>query len=96
MTHDPSPDEGKDHLLELSQLAAKDPEFFQYLQENDPELLDFDPEVIPDASSDDVSGSSDDHELESDTPILTKHMVVKWQKALLKVSFLHISVLYKF
>jgi nucleolar complex protein 2 len=34
-------DDGEAHVLELAQLAKKDPEFYQYLQENDRDLLEF-------------------------------------------------------
>ena len=55
-------DEGENHLAELSKLAEKDPEFFKYLQENDRELLEFD----PDAEAIDGSDGDDDGDGDGD------------------------------
>ena len=74
-------DEGKAHLMELSKLAEKDPEFFKYLQENDQELLDFDPDAM-DAAADDDEG---DEFGSGSAPVLTKQILQTWQKALLEV-----------
>jgi hypothetical protein len=81
-------DEGEAHLHELSQLAQKDPEFYKYLQENDRELLEFNPSAKGgDDVMEGVEGARDDDddvELE-ETPILTKDVLKNWQKALLEV-----------
>ncbi|KAA1466846.1 Noc2-domain-containing protein [Dentipellis sp. KUC8613] len=75
-------DEGAAHLQELSKLAEKDPEFYKYLQENDRELLDFDPTAAVEDS--DEEGEDEDVEMdEGKTPVLTKQILQKWQKALL-------------
>jgi len=75
-------DEGAAHMHELSKLAEKDPEFYKYLQENDQELLEFDPE----GAADDEDDEEEDVEMESETlPILTKDILRGWQKALLDV-----------
>lgn len=76
-------DEGQAHLLELSKLAEKDPEFYKYLQQNDRELLDFN----PDAADNDDAMSDDDEEEEvlESVPVLTKTVLQGWQKALLEV-----------
>ena len=72
-------------MLELSNLAAKDPEFYKYLQENDRELLEFNPEAtgegekIPDGDIDST---------EEKIPTLTKEHLRQWQKALLGVCVL--------
>ena len=72
-------DEGQNHLQELSKLAEKDPEFFKYLQENDNELLDFDPDA-------DLSNPEDeDIPMEDQIPVLTKEHLRKWQQSLLQV-----------
>ena len=68
--------------MELSKLAEKDPEFYKYLQENDQELLDF--------NLDAGGGDEDEDEdiiAEDTTPVLTKDVLQRWQKALLDVRF---------
>ncbi|KAI0085594.1 Noc2-domain-containing protein [Irpex rosettiformis] len=74
-------DEGRSHLLELSKLAEKDPEFYKYLQENDKDLLDFNPDAAEnyDEDMEDEEGS----EAES-LPALTKDILQKWQKSILE------------
>ncbi|KAI0337672.1 Noc2-domain-containing protein [Trametopsis cervina] len=74
-------DEGEAHLLELSKLAEKDPEFYKYLQQNDRELLDFNPRNV--VNEDDDMSDLEDPEADS-VPILTKDILQKWQKALLE------------
>ncbi|KAF8637131.1 hypothetical protein AX17_003035 [Amanita inopinata Kibby_2008] len=79
-------DEGEAHMLELVQLAEKDPEFYKYLQENDRELLEFDSSKKQDEM--DVSGDEDGEDgIEEDDdvlPTLTLAILKKWQKALLE------------
>ncbi|KAG9311084.1 Noc2-domain-containing protein [Chiua virens] len=75
-------DEGAAHLHELSKLAEKDPEFYKYLQENDGELLEFDPDDAVDDEED--TEEEDDVDMVNETlPILTKDILRGWQKALL-------------
>ncbi|KAK0497753.1 Noc2-domain-containing protein [Armillaria luteobubalina] len=79
-------DEGRNHLTELAKLAETDPEFYKYLQENDKELLQFDP------SADAVNNDDSDEDIEGDTamgeavvrPGLTSDIIRGWQKALLE------------
>jgi len=79
-------DDGKDHLLELSKLAEKDPEFYKYLQENDKELLEFNPDALDNAASSDEEGEDVEMEEEEEkTPNLTKNHLKQWQKGLLQV-----------
>ncbi|KIM24518.1 hypothetical protein M408DRAFT_331746 [Serendipita vermifera MAFF 305830] len=79
-------EEGAGHLLELSKLAEKDPEFYKYLQENDKELLEFnanEPDVI--ASDEEMeTGIPSEDEGEEATPVLKPETLKTWQKALLE------------
>jgi len=81
-------DEGAAHLIELSELAKKDPEFYKYLQENDRELLEFDPEEDNLASDEGDEGEDVDMGEAQETkraPVLTKKELQRWQKSLLEV-----------
>lgn len=82
MTVTPDDDEGEAHLLELSKLAEKDPEFYKYLQQNDRELLDFNPEAV---DNDDAMSDDEEEEVLEAVPVLTKTILQGWQKALLEV-----------
>jgi hypothetical protein len=70
-------------MLELSKLAEKDPEFYNYLQEHDRELLEFSMDVDDDDHVDDTddAGESDTGQL----PTLTENILRTWQKSLLEV-----------
>ncbi|KAJ7584843.1 Noc2-domain-containing protein [Mycena floridula] len=76
-------DEGKSHMLELSKLAEKDPEFYKYLQENDRELLDFDATAVNDDDEDEMA-VDDEMSGQVQVPILTNDILRKWQRALLE------------
>lgn len=75
-------DEGEKHLIELSKLAEKDPEFYKYLQENDRELLNFNLHEAGDEEMEDVEGF--DEAMEEKIPSLTKEILQKWQRAILE------------
>jgi nucleolar complex protein 2 len=76
-------DEGATHMLELSKLADKDPEFYRYLQEHDSELLDFN--MDDDDNIDDADEDADDEDT-GQLPVLTENKLRTWQKSLLEVS----------
>ncbi|KAJ3786436.1 Noc2-domain-containing protein [Lentinula aff. detonsa] len=77
-------EDGQNHLLELSKLAEKDPEFYKYLQENDNELLKFDPNNDQ-AMDDDALLEDEDVEMTTQqSPTLTIEILRKWQKAILE------------
>ncbi|KAI6046626.1 Noc2-domain-containing protein [Pisolithus marmoratus] len=77
-------DEGTTHVAELSRLAEKDPEFYKYLQENDKELLQFDPNQS-DEEDDEQVDEDGDTEMDSESlPILTNETLQRWKKALLE------------
>ena len=82
-------DEGQTHLLELSKLAEKDPEFFKYLQENDRELLEFNPGAT---DQDEDMADVESEEEEEKMPVLTGGHIRQWQKALLEVRYFCYSV----
>jgi hypothetical protein len=77
-------DEGETHMLELSKLAEKDPEFYKYLQDHDRELLEFSMDVVDD--DDHVDDTDDTGESDGDQlPTLTENILRTWQKSLLEV-----------
>ncbi len=68
------------HAADLTKLAETDPEFYKYLQENDKELLDFDPEEEEevDDMEEDVGSSK------GKIVVLTNEELSKWQRAILE------------
>ncbi|KAJ4484311.1 Noc2p family-domain-containing protein [Lentinula edodes] len=77
-------EEGQNHLLELSQLAERDPEFYKYLQENDKELLEFDPNNAHGVEDDAVFEDEDVEMADERSPTLTIRILRNWQKAILE------------
>lgn len=81
-------DHGPSHMLELAQLAEKDPEFYKYLQENDRELLEFtttqDGGDEMDDEDDVMDEGDNEEEIAEELPVLTTDVLKTWQKALLE------------
>ena len=88
---DESEDEDKDAkamAASMANLAKNDPEFYNYLKENDKDLLDFEPsnplDAIENGSQDEEeSGSEEEREKAETKKIeLTSQMVKQWKEAL--------------
>lgn len=87
-------DQFESHKNDLNALAENDPEFFKYLQSNDPELLDFSMAERDDLSSiDDLSGDEDEEagqkkgkkgKKEDESNEVTMAQVQKWKEALVE------------
>ncbi|KAG9604149.1 Noc2-domain-containing protein, partial [Aureobasidium melanogenum] len=69
---------------QLDALAAKDPEFHKYMQENEPEALNFEDADL--GEIDELSGDDEDErpskKQKGEGNEVTKQMIAKWQKAM--------------
>lgn len=69
---------------QLDALAAKDPEFHKYMQENEPEALNFEDADL--GEIDELSGDEEDErpskKQKGEGNEVTKQMIAKWQKAM--------------
>ncbi|ODV84189.1 hypothetical protein CANARDRAFT_201363 [[Candida] arabinofermentans NRRL YB-2248] len=87
-----SEDEADVHGQDLQELAKDDPEFYQYLQENDKDLLDFKPvdplEAMSDSEDDEEVGTTEkptefaEEEEERETIEVTMKLVKSWDENL--------------
>ena len=75
-------DEGAVHMLDLSKLAEKDPEFYKYLQEHDHDLLEFN---VDDGDGEEDPGDDVGEPDATQLPTLTENILRTWQKSLLEV-----------
>ncbi|KAG9449998.1 hypothetical protein H6P81_009963 [Aristolochia fimbriata] len=80
-----SKQKAKEHMEQLQRLQEKDPEFYQFLKEQDKDLLDFNDEDIPDDSEvelDEMELEDNVHDVENvdkaSTNIVTTAMVDSW------------------
>lgn len=84
--------------MDIKSLKEKDPEFYKYLEQNDRDLLDFDPdEMDVDNAQDDDDDENEDEESDddddsksavSDSPVavvLTRELLRSWQKSIIEV-----------
>ncbi|KAG8989995.1 Nucleolar Complex 2 protein [Tulasnella sp. JGI-2019a] len=69
--------EEQKHIMELSELAKKDPEFYKYLQENDQDLLQF-------ATTQGADEDTGDQEEGSSSRVLKEEIIKQWQAAILQ------------
>ena len=65
--------------MDLDKLAEQDPEFYEYLKKNDPELLDFQADNEDDEEDEDMDAE------DSERRKLNKNMIRQWQKAIIEV-----------
>jgi nucleolar complex protein 2 len=86
-------DVARTHKDELAALASKDPEFYKYLQENEAELLDFNPDAdLAGLTNTDVDDSENvprkrqKRELEDDGQRgeVTQSLVAKWESSMVE------------
>ncbi|PNS21636.1 hypothetical protein CAC42_995 [Sphaceloma murrayae] len=100
---DSGSEDGQDlegHKQQLSNLAEKDPDFYKYLEENDPDLLDlekadFDDLELSDGESEEKSKPkkaklADDDTTEDENEV-TKVLLKKWEKSLVEQHSLRAS-----
>ncbi|XP_068637066.1 nucleolar complex-associated protein 2 [Aristolochia californica] len=77
-----SKQKAKEHMQQLQRLQEKDPEFYEFLKEQDKELLDFNDEDIPDDSEaelDEMKSEDMAEDVEkASTNIITTAMVDSW------------------
>ena len=87
-----SEEDDEDHRGQLEALAANDPEFYKYLQENDAELLDFDENEDEDEEHGDTIRDVEDEKPskkqkttnEPEITVITVAMVYKWKDAMVE------------
>ncbi|EUC63015.1 Noc2 family protein, putative [Rhizoctonia solani AG-3 Rhs1AP] len=77
MDDDDEQEEGQAHAMDLAQLQKNDPEFYKYLQDNDRELLDFNPDDMEFEDDEDMEESNE-------KPILTSEILKSWQRSLIE------------
>jgi nucleolar complex protein 2 len=77
------------HLHDLQALASKDPEFFKYLQENDKELLNWNPENMEEDEDEEEEfkgfGSESGEPEQEEVQTLTLLILRRWQREILQV-----------
>lgn len=65
--------------MDLEKLAEQDPEFYEYLKKNDPELLEF--QVDEDEEDEDEDMDAEDSKRRK----LNKNTIRQWQRAIIEV-----------
>ena len=87
-----SEEDDEDHRGQLEALAANDPEFYKYLQENDAELLDFDEDEDEEEENGDATRDGENEKPskkqkttnEPEITVITVAMVNKWKDAMVE------------